>query len=175
MTECVIDVCGISYDSDTILTIAAIRFGIFENQAPELKDLETFYRRIKFEPLKDIVLNLDTENTRKWNSLDKELYYESLQNPDRIDLCKAMKEFKEFTTGCCNFWSNNIVSDTRILGNAFTKCEMKSVLDGNTVYDLKTLCKVMNLQEKINKNALPLQKCYDSLRIIEECLEKLTI
>lgn len=128
-----------------IVVIAAIKFSN-DDEYPEtmlqedLNKMNTFYRRIKFDS--DSKYHIDTNTIEWWNKQPKEIYYESLEHPDRVLLKEALVDFTKWIGADkhkIKIWGNGSGFDVTILGEAFEIEGIKTCWSYWNIRDLRTL------------------------------------
>lgn len=115
-----------------ILVIGAIKFNRNETWKENIDEKElykknTFYRRIKIESCVNVGLYTEKETVEWWNNQSSDVKYEAIENPDRITLPEALREFKEWfgKNPRTMIWGNGSSFDCTILGEAYKRCGME--------------------------------------------------
>jgi exodeoxyribonuclease VIII len=136
-----------------VLTIGAIKFSL-NGSIPryfEEKKLNTFYRRINIESCKKINLHIDQATQRWWARQGRKAREEALDNPDRVDLQDALKDFAIWLNSDSDtrVWGNGSDFDITILGEMYKRCGMEIPWRFWQSRDVRT---VMELSKKISGN-----------------------
>ena len=132
MTNIMLDLETLSTRSNAaILIIAAIRFNDGETWTSRMtennvKKYDHFYRRITLDSCKDYGFHVDPETEEWWSKQNKDIKYEALENPDRVRIPKALKEFSQWIGDPTKvkIWGNGSSFDCGILGNAYKQCSL---------------------------------------------------
>lgn len=114
-----------------ILVIGAIKFKRGEKwdeniDEKGLEKLDTFYKRINIDSCIYAGLKIEAETEKWWNEQDDDIKYDALNNPDRISLKQALREFKDWfgNNPRTKIWGNGSSFDCAILGEAYKICGM---------------------------------------------------
>lgn len=139
--EVMLDLETLSTRGDAIiLVIAGIKFNRRANSL-ELKDMDTFYRRIDINSCQELGLHTDPKTVEWWNQQPPEIYNECF-GKERVPLKNALIEFSNWFGRCNLIWSQGATFDIPILAEAYRRCGMQTpwkfwnARDTRTVYDL---------------------------------------
>jgi DNA polymerase III epsilon subunit-like protein len=145
MTEVMVDIETMSVlPNAAILTIGAVKFNRM-GLLPELSKCDTFYRRITIDSCINMGLTSSPDTIEWWNNQDKEIKYEAFDNPDRIVIGNALKEFAKWFKGSTKIWGHGDDFDCVILSNAFRVCNIDvpwkfwNTRDTRTLFDLANI------------------------------------
>lgn len=135
----------------SILTIGAIRFkrGGFIDPNKTYKSLpekDVFYRRIKPKSCKHFGLEEDQETIRWWDKQDAESKFEALNNPDRISIDQALREFSDWFNSGDKIWGNGSCFDVTILSSAYRLCNINIPWKFWDIRDLRTMMDMGNVR-----------------------------
>jgi len=153
-----------------ILTIGAIKFKK-NTEFPELKNMETFYKRIDKKSCEKLGMDIDPRTIEWWKSQNDKTYYEAFENPDRIDIKDALIELSKFLKGHKNIWANSPNFDIVILENAYNCCNLDipwkfwNLRDTRTVYDLASIRLHEFSDKEGNHNSL--NDCYSQIKALK--------
>ena len=131
MSEIMLDLESLSTRPHAvILVIGAIKFrrGETWSEKPiDLKNRDCFYRRIKIDSCVNAGLHIDPQTEKWWSEQDEDVRYDALENPDRVTLKTALREFKDWFGGHhrTKIWGNGSGFDCTILGEAYKRCGME--------------------------------------------------
>ena len=130
-----------------IIVIGAIRFDR-KGKILSIEDSDTFYRRISIKSCTDAGLRVDESTVAWWKNQDKNARYEALENTDRVSLKSALEDFSMWigNKDVC-IWGNGDDFDCTILGESFSRLNMKipwkfwMTRDCRTIFDLANIKK----------------------------------
>lgn len=136
-----------------ILIIGAIKFNRRETWSENIDEkclnkLDSFYVRIKLDSCKNIGMHIDPATQKWWDEQDPDIKYEALENPDRVTLKTALKEFKQWfgTNSYTKIWGNGSSFDCTILGEAYKLCGMTAPWKFWMERDLRTIMDLGNVK-----------------------------
>lgn len=158
-----------------ILTIGAIKFSR-NNQITELKNMDTFYRRISLDSCKQLGLKIDKKTIEWWRLQEPISQEEVFSDKNRFPLKEVLIEFKNWFPNGAIFWSHGISFDSVILENAYNKCNIPIPWSYWRLRDTRTLFDIANVQrETINNNILhnALHDCYRQIITLYKAFNKL--
>ena len=124
-----------------ILTIGAIKFKR-DDDIKELKDMESFYIRIRKESCIILGMDIDKDTELWWSKQTDKAKYEVFVNKDRIGIKDGLIKLAEFVKNHKCVWSHSPSFDCVILENAYSKCNLQvpwkfwNLRDTRTLYDL---------------------------------------
>lgn len=157
-----------------ILTIGAIKFSRNGPLLP-LDKLDTFYERIDIKSCQKHGLVIDDDTLKWWNTQD--CAFETLHNPDRIKLKKALKKFTEWIDKCEIIWAKSPDFDCVILKNAFTVCGLQTPWKFWNTRCCRTVMDIATVKDSDitrNNNAHhALYDCYHQISLVKKALDKL--
>jgi exodeoxyribonuclease VIII len=140
-----------------ILVIAAIKFSGNEEFSETISQEElfamknTFYRRIKINT-DEKKYHIDNNTVKWWKNQPKEIIYEALEHPDRIELKQALIDFTKWVGSNkdrIKIWGNGSSFDITILGEAFALEGLETCWCFWNIRDIRTLFDIGNV--KINE------------------------
>ena len=172
-----LDLETLSTRSDAvIIVIGAIKFSR-KGKTPRLDEMDTFYRRITVKSCEKAGLRIDQSTIDWWKQQDKDVRYEALENPDRVSLEDALRDFsKWFGDAKTCVWGNGADFDCTILGEAFSRIEMQIpwkfflTRDCRTLFDLAGI-KKSDLPTGLEHHAL--HDCYRQIIGVKLSLKNL--
>ncbi len=142
MTDVMLDLETLSVRPDAaILVIGAVKFSRKGCLLP-LKELPQFYRRITIDSCRRLNMRIDQSTMEWWEKQEQCVRFEALENPDRVPLSQALREFNEWMSDCRYVWGNGDDFDCTILGEAYTRCGIETpwkfwnTRDVRTIFDL---------------------------------------
>ena len=166
MTDIMLDLETLSVRPDAaIIVIGAIKF-FREGDVLPLEKSDTFYRRITIESCKKAGLRIDNSTVRWWKEQDKAVRYEALENPDRIPLNQALREFAIWMGNSTYVWGNGDDFDCTILGEAFSRCNMKIPWKFFLTRDCRTLFDLAGIKKSDLPSGLEHHAIHDCYRQI---------
>jgi exodeoxyribonuclease VIII len=123
-----------------ILTIAAIKFNSLAPPS-ELKDLDTFYRRIERKSCEELGMHIDMDTVNWWRKQSAEARFEAFDHPDRVPIKEALRAFSNWFGRNSNtlLWSRGNNFDPVILNSAYDACELNPPWKYWNVRDVRTL------------------------------------
>lgn len=142
MTEVMLDIETYSTEVNAcIMTIGAIKFSR-NSQLQEMKDMDTFYRRITIESNKELFRDISNETIKWWSTQPEEASKEITIDENRMSLTQALLEFKEWFGDSEFVWSHGDDFDTVVVGTAMKDCGVDvpwkfwNTRDTRTLFDL---------------------------------------
>jgi hypothetical protein len=123
-----------------ILVIAGVKFNRSGNLT-ELKEMDTFYRRITIDSCLTWGMHTDSDTRKWWDKQDPEIRAEAFGEP-REDLFVALREFIAWYGNSRWIWSHGATFDIVIMNEAFRACGMQEpwkfwdCRDTRTLYDI---------------------------------------
>lgn len=121
-----------------ILIIGAVKFSRAGSLKP-LKKMDVFYRRIELDSCAELGMRVDKATVDWWKQQDEKVYYEALENPDRVPIRQALEEFSIWMRGCKKIWGNGDDFDCTILGEAYDLCAIEKPWNFWDTRDVRTL------------------------------------
>lgn len=178
MEEIMLDLETLSVRSNAVIVIiGAVKFNRYGKLKP-LIELDTFYRRVDIKSCTDVGLHIDNNTVKWWNTQKKDVKFEALEHPDRINIKKALIEFSEWMKPCEKIWGNGDDFDCTILGEAYLHCGIDipwkfwHTRDCRTLFDLANVYK-KNLPKNNEHHAI--HDCYRQIVGVKLALDKLKI
>lgn len=179
MKDVIIDIETLStLPNAIILTIGAIKFNRYE-KLKEFDDYETFYIRIDIDSCKKVGLKSDSDTIKWWKDQNKDVRYETIQNPDRKSIEEALNGLSKFVENSQYIWSQGSF-DSVILENAYRACGIEipwkfwNIRDSRTLFDVtKVDLKMIEYKKDSTHNALI--DCYRQLIATANAFQKLNI
>ena len=179
MTDVMIDLETLSTENNAaILTIGAIKFNRNTPIPPDLKDCDTFYRRITLQSCKTLGLHCCSTTELWWSNQSHEARHEAFEHPDRISLKKALIDMTIWLRGMKHIWSHGDDFDCIILGNAYKRCDLQvpwkfwNTRDTRTLYDLANIT-MADLPQDNAHHAL--YDCHRQIVGVHQSLENLNL
>ena len=170
-----LDIETLSTSSNAIiLTIGALKFERNENKTKLLKDMNTFYERVCIDSCTKIGLQKDEDTEKWWKLQNKEVYYEAIENKDRIPIEDALRKLSVFLKDCKYVWCQGINFDPIILENAYRKCKIQipwryyNLRDTRTVFDIYNIDLRSYTKSETHHNSL--QDCYNQYLALKRAL-----
>jgi hypothetical protein len=159
MTEVMIDLETLSTRPNAmILTLGAVRFN--RRGVPrELKDMDSFYRRIDMKSCVDAGLHTSVQTREWWEQQGEAARHEALVHKERVPLKQALTEFTSWFGRAKNVWSHGSSFDCVIMEQAYRACDMSppwkfwSLRDTRTIYDLSGIS-IRDFPVKVKHHAL---------------------
>jgi hypothetical protein len=160
MTDIMIDLETLNTTPDSIiLTIGAVKFDRTP-EITELKNCDTFYRRVDINSCKDAGLTSSNETIKWWNSQDEVVRMEALGDGNRFPLENVLIDFKNWIGGNNKkIWAHGDDFDCVILDNAYRIFNIKKPWAFWNTRDTRTLFDIAN----ININSVPVCEAHNSL------------
>lgn len=176
--DVMIDIETLSTDKTAvILTIGAIKFNRKEDPK-SIDKMEKFYCRIVQDSCTKLGMTIDGSTQKWWDSQSEESKYETLLNPDRMDIQLALTNLSKFIGTSRYIWANSPNFDCVILENAYGLCNLKvpwkfwNLRDCRTIYDLASV----NLKDISNPNAHhALYDCYYQILGVSKSMKNLKL
>ena len=166
MTDIMLDLETLSVRPDAaIIVIGAIKFFRKGNML-SIEDSDKFYKRITVESCKEAGLRIDEPTMEWWKSQDKNVLYEALENPDRVPLKQALKEFTEWIGNSKCVWGNGDDFDCTILGESFSRCGMEIPWKFFLTRDCRTLFDLAGIKKADLPSGLEHHAIHDCYRQI---------
>jgi hypothetical protein len=174
--DCMLDIETLSTSTNAIvLTIGALKFQRSENKTRLLKDMDSFYERVCIDSCTKIGLQRDEDTEKWWKTQNKEIYYEAIENKDRIPIQDVLRKLSVFVRDCKYIWCQGINFDPVILENAFRKCKIPipwkyyNLRDTRTVFDICKIDLKTFTKPDVHHNAL--QDCYTQYLALKQALK----
>ena len=140
--EVMIDIETLNTKPDSVIaTLGAVKFN--RNKfCDNIKNYNTFYRRIDLKSCLDIGLTSSKDTIKWWNEQPESAKTEIFDTKNRISIQQCLKEFKEWFKPCYKIWSHGDDFDCVILKNAYDKCNIEApwkfwnTRDTRTIFDI---------------------------------------
>jgi DNA polymerase III epsilon subunit-like protein len=169
-----------------ILIIGAIKFNRNDNWSSILDEKElmnqssqkynTFYRRIKISSCMAVDMNIQEDTQKWWKEQDEDIRYEAIDNPDRVELKQALRDFKDWFGNSTCIWGNGSNFDCTILGEAYARCGIEIPWKYWLVRDLRTVMDLgrvrMSDLPQVNKHHA-LYDCWRQVIGLQQSLKKI--
>ena len=146
--DCMTDIETLSTRPNAvILVIAAVKFNR-TGTISELKEMDTFYKRVKIDSCTVRGMHTDEATRGWWNKQDPEIRAEAFgdsQESPREDISVVLRQFIEWFGESDVFWSHCATFDIVIMNEAFRLCGLEApwkfwnCRDTRTLYDVAGL------------------------------------
>jgi hypothetical protein len=179
VTEVMLDLETLSLRPNAhILTIGAIKF-TRKGKLKPLHEFDTFYRRITIDSCKELDMHISEETINWWNSQNKDVFHEAINNPDRIPIQTALKEFTAWFGDTRLIWANGDDFDCVVLAEAYRACGMVEPWKYFNTRDVRTVMDIagitMNDVPKVEQAHHALHDCYRQIDAVQRSFKRIHI
>jgi hypothetical protein len=168
-----LETLGTSSNS-VILSIGAVKF---ERKGNEITE-SVFYERINIQNCLDTGLEIDSKTLEWWKTQDKNVYYEAIENPNRLSLKNTLLDFSKWFGKSTYIWGKGPSFDCTILSNAYKKLGLEppwkfwNERDVRTIFDLGN---IKNYQLPTDNMHHPVDDCKRQIKGVKMALKKLNL
>lgn len=141
-----------------VVVIGAIKFERDIKIYP-IEKYEKFYIRINSDSCRNVGMIKEENTINWWYTQDSKVRYEALENPDRVDIKKALEEFTKWFGKSTYIWGNGDDFDCSILGEAYKRCNMEIPWKFYNTRDVRTLYDITG----VTKYDIPIDNMHNAL------------
>jgi hypothetical protein len=160
-----------------ILTIGAIKFDRV-GTIKQIEQMDTFYRRIQITSCEEVGLTTEQDTINWWHKQDKQVFYETIENPDRVPIKQALIDFSEWFGDSKIVWANSPNFDCVMVEDAMNRCGLQvpwkfwNLRDCRTIFDIGGV-RLKDFNNKQCHNAI--QDCYVQISALKHSLSILLV
>lgn len=156
-----------------IATIGAIKWKRGEATG-QLKDMDTFYRRIDLNKGAAKELDVSQETLFWWRGQGESARKEIFERKNRVDLTDALNDFTKWYGDAKHVWANGDDFDCVILTEAYRACDLVPPWKYWETRDVRTLLDLGNTRlERVANGHHALIDCYNQIKSCQVALKEL--
>lgn len=131
-----------------ILTFGAVKFNPFDNSEP----YDPVYYRIDMDyQTTQLERSIDETTLEWWGKQDQTIIDDTFSDEGRIDVEDLIDIFKKYVVGVDRLWSHGATFDVIIMENLFKSMKVPFPVNYWSIYDSRTLLKLMKNNPLKNK------------------------